>query len=259
MRKGERPLRQLSRRLSRQSRIPLVVYGAVLGGMALIWALRAYLGDYTPDLLAELFGAAFTLFIVDTLLVRSRTKRWKAVRDHVDYLIAREVYRLRDGVATRVFGFAPDVDPSAPEEQNVALVLQQRAALLTEMEGLETDDLARRINEQKVFTEESYAYFNEKAQGLWSIVNMRYSEYLNPELISLLMNLHTGLEDAGASIRQYRKMERFAEDGAYYRAAGLEGMAGALRRILNLTARLKTEGYFEPALPAPSAGEAVGA
>lgn len=93
-------------RIFTQTTVPLVVYGAVAVAMACIWLLRRFHEDFAFDLLAELIGVAFTVFIIDTLLVRSKTRRWRLVQDNVDYLIARTVNRLRDGVALRKKGQA---------------------------------------------------------------------------------------------------------------------------------------------------------
>lgn len=96
--------------------IPIVVYSVVFLTMFMLWRYQAY-NELAIDFFVELGGAAFTLFIVDVLLVRSKSKKWKVVRDELNYLIARNVNRTRDGIATRVFNFNPEIDLSLPEEQ----------------------------------------------------------------------------------------------------------------------------------------------
>lgn len=114
-----------------QTEIPLAVYATIFTTMALIWIFQDDLPELLVGLFTELLGAAFLLFIIDTLLVRSKTRRWKLVQDHIDYLIARNINRIRDGIAARVFGFNPDIADDVPEEEQLARISAQRAALLT--------------------------------------------------------------------------------------------------------------------------------
>lgn len=144
---------------------------------------------------------AFTLFIIDVLLVRSKGKRWKIVQEDVNYLISRGVNRLRDGVSYRAFNFESTTD-SLSDFRN------QRAIFLTQLDALKTADLTDKLNEKILFTEESYDFFNERAADFWEIINMKYSEYLSPILVSQLINLHTSLKDLCAHINQYRKSEQ---------------------------------------------------
>jgi len=92
------PKKKVWSRLFGRSEIPLAVYAAILVTMALLWTFQSLHPDVTLGFFTELMGAAFTLFIIDTLLVRSKLKRWKIVQEHIDYLIARDVNRLRDGL-----------------------------------------------------------------------------------------------------------------------------------------------------------------
>lgn len=241
---------RMAKRLRWHSELPLIVYVVVFCALIALWSLRRLNEDLTLNLFSELLGAAFTLFIIDTLLVRSRTKRWHVVRAHIDYLIARHVHRLRDGLSTRMFGFRPTVRAGVSHEENLAAGRQQRASLLEELAALPAGQLEERINKAEAFAESSYEYFNEKADDIWDLLNMKYSEYLAPELVSLLIELHTHLKDACGHIRQYRKKERFVDDAAHYRAVGISGLANTLSRILMIVNRLKKEGYSDPARPA---------
>lgn len=233
----------------RGSDVPLIVYAAVLAGMAVAWYLRRFHDDLALNLLTELMGVAFIIFIIDTLLVRSRARRWEIVREQVDYLIARTVYRLRDGVATRAFGFTPDLE-RIPEGGNpLDGVREQRARLLNGLEELETGEISRRLNEPEVFAEESHDYFSRKADEIWNLLNMKYAEYLDPELVSRLIHLHIALRDICGHIRLYHKLERYPDDREYYRGAALSGLAGGLRGLIAILNGLKKAGYSEPARP----------
>lgn len=231
------------------SDLPLLVYGVMGLTIAILFALRSFAPDLSLNMISELLGAAFTLFIIDSLLVRSKTKRWKIVQRQVDYLIARTSNRLRDGIATRVFRFRPEIDPGADEEENLAAVRRQRAELFDELCTLEPESLEGRIDAGELFTDRTYDYLNEKAEDVWSILNMKYSEYLAPELVSMLMDLHSALKDSAAHIRQYLKADRFTDetDRSYYRHIGEQGIAVSLSIAMRVVNRLKKEGYSEAA------------
>ncbi len=190
---------------------------------------------------------AFTLFIIDTLLVRSKTKRWKVVREHMDYLIARNINRLRDGVSVRALGFEPDIPAGLSPPQQLAAIRAQRAELLHAVETDDAEQLIPRLAEGSLFNDNTYAYLNEKAEDLWDILNMKYSEYMDPELVSSLMRLHTHLKDVCAHLRQYQKAQQFPADAAYYQQIGRLGASVSLREIVSITNALKRDGYSEPA------------
>lgn len=226
--------------------VPIAVYGVIAVTMVLLWIFQELHPDVTLGFFTELLGAAFTLFIIDTLLVRSKTKRWRVVQAHVDYLVARDVNRLRDGLAVRVFGFDPVIAEGRSEDQ-VEAVRAQRAALLTDMEVLPLEELAAAFSTDSLFTENTYAYLDGKAGALWDVLNMRYSEYMDPELVSKLMRLHTHLKDLCGHIRHYGRGASFVDDAEYYETVGLRGASVSVRRILELVNELKRLGYSRPA------------
>ena len=90
-----------------ESKLPKVLYIVIAAAFAGIGVLWMYYPDFSVDLLAEFVGVAFVLLIVDTILVRSRTKRWGIVDEEVKYLISRSVFRLREAVVFRKFRFVP--------------------------------------------------------------------------------------------------------------------------------------------------------
>lgn len=245
---------KVARRFKWHSELPVIVYVVVFFTLIFLWVIRSVHEDLTLNLFSELLGAAFTLFIIDTLLVRSKTKRWLVVRHHIDYLIGRNVQRLRDGLATRIFGFQPKLTEGASSAENLGHAREQRAKLLRDLANLSPADLEKRLNHGEAFSDSTYHYFEEKADDIWDLLNMKYSEYLEPELVSLLIELHTQLKDAGAHIRQYRKKERFVEDEAHYSSVGRNGMVSNLASILKLVNRLKDEGYSDQARSLGEAG-----
>jgi hypothetical protein len=230
-----------------QTEIPLTVYGAIALTMVGLWIFQELNPDVTLGMFTELAGAAFTLFIIDTLLVRSKAKRWKIVRGHVDYLIGRNINRLRDGLGSRVFGFQPKFEDRISEMAQYQAVSEQRGAFFRELEALPLRGLGKRLVDRTLFTEDSYAYFNEKADDLWEILNMKYSEYMEPELVSILMQLHTHVKNVCGHIRQYAKAERYPADARYYKRIGRMGATASFHEIVQLVNQLKSLGYSQAA------------
>lgn len=239
--------KQRSLRVLLQTEIPLAVYCVIFLTMVVLWIIQEVHPDITLGLLTELMGAAFTLFIIDTLLVRSKTRRWKVVQEHVDYLIARNVNRLRDGIAVRAFGFNPSIAPDRPETDQRADVREQRAELLSGIAALPAEAVVGRLAQPALFTDSTYAYLNERADDLWELLNMKYSEYLAPGLVSDLMRLHTHMKDLCGHLRQYARAERFPDAAAYYQRIGRLGASVSVREIVILVNALKEQGYSEPA------------
>lgn len=249
MEQGESPAPEYRRgwtRFLQRTEIPLAVYCTIFVTMGMLWLFQDLHPDITMGFFTELLGAAFTLFIIDTLLVRSKVKRWQLVQEHLDYLIARDVNRLRDGLAVRVFGFDPEIAPSGSEGQLEA-VREQRARFLTEMAARTPEGIASSLSTAGLFTDTTFAWFDEKANDLWDIFNMRYSEYMDPDLVAMLLRLHTHLKDIGAHIRQYARAETFPDDALYYQTIGVRGASVTIREILVIVNELKRQGYSRPA------------
>ncbi|MCC5917406.1 MAG: hypothetical protein JJU02_08785 [Cryomorphaceae bacterium] len=228
-----------------QSDIPFIVYAVVFFTMFLVWVFRYLHPDLTLNIFSELLGAAFTLFIIDTLLVRTKTKRWKEVQQHVNYLIGRNVYRIRDGISTRAFAFDPEIDEETKEYGSPDSVREQRAAFLSDLEKAGPQKLIQILYEEELFTESNYQYFNEKADDIWKIVNMRYSDYLPPDLVHVLIVLHTHLKDVGAYIRLYRKSIRFPAEATFYKNLGRSNIATTLHEVIKILNFLYNEGLSE--------------
>ncbi|TVP55645.1 MAG: hypothetical protein EA349_08945 [Halomonadaceae bacterium] len=240
-----------------QTEIPIAVYLAIFSTMAVLWIFQTIHEELTLGLFTELLGAAFTLFIIDTLLVRAKTHRWQVVRKHVDYLIGRNVNRLRDGLVTRVFGFDPAIDSSLSEVEMNQVIRRQRGELLNFLEQMTEAELLQGADESSLFSEEFYDYFNERAGDLWDIINMKYSEYMAPELVSVLIRLHTQMKDVCGHVRQYRKAQRFPQYQSHYQQVGRMGMSVSLLAVIAMLNQLKNEGYSEAASLAGEFAEPV--
>lgn len=241
------PLRdKIDKKLITQTETPLIIYLAVALAIFIAWSIRRFDEDLSQNLISELIGAAFIIFVVNLLLVRSKNKRWKLVNEKINYLIARNVNRLRDGTATRAFEFNPLLSDLNPNNQTSEEIRFQRETLFSSLTELKTRDFSSRVS-NTLFTEENYLYFNEKAEDFWDLLNMKYSEYLEPRLIAMLMDLHIQLKDLCAHIRVYRKGQLFPEDSKFYRKTGMNGASHNLKKIIELVTELKAEGYSETA------------
>ena len=241
------PLREQNQKKSlKQSDTPVIIYIIVFASILAVIVLRRYDEDLTINLLSELIGAAFTLFVIDVLLVKAKAKRWKVVQVHIDYLIARNVNRLRDGLSTRFFSFQPNLKTTVSEAAIHSEIRRQREKFLIELATHSSEKLSKRIN-QELFTDENYDYFNEKADEFWNIINMKYSEYLSPSLVLLLIDLHTHLKDLCSHIILYKKADRFPSEKEYYHTSAIKGASNHINHIIRIVVKLKEEGYSEAA------------
>jgi hypothetical protein len=228
------------------SDIPIIVYTVVFFTMFILWRYQSY-NELAIDFFVELGGAAFTLFIIDVLLVRSKANRWKVVRDEMDYLIARNVNRIRDGISTRIFNFNPSIDATLSEHQFMHELREKRSVFLNQIARLQPDEVIGMWNESELFSESGYEYFNEKSDEIWDILNIKYSDYFHPELASHLISLHLNLKDLCSHIRQYMKSERFEESQSAFKGVGRRGAAVSLINIVELLNLLKNEGFSDMA------------
>lgn len=245
--KDKKTLREkLNSKLLEKSDIPIIVFLTVIFSLFVVWRMQKYSPDLSLNLFSELIGVAFTLFIIDTLLVRSKNKLWEIVHSDIDYLISRNVNRMRDGIATRVFNFEADFDYSNTDyEKHAEILRNKRAEFLTQLEKQKEAEILNQLNEQVFFTEDNYNYFDEKAEDIWEVLNMKYSEYLAPELVSQLIALHTSIKDLGSSIRQYEKSDFLTAHREYYQNAGKKAAVSHLLGIIEILNDLKEAGYSE--------------
>jgi hypothetical protein len=237
---------QSIKKAKNQSDTPIIIYVIVIASILGAIALKRYNDDLSMNLVSELIGAAFTLFVIDVLLVKAKAKRWKVVQKHIDYLIARNVNRLRDGLSTKAFSFQPMLKTSVSEVTRLEEIRKQREKLLLELSTYTPDKLSNRISPE-LFTEENYEYFNEKADEFWNIINMKYAEYLPPDLVLLLIELNTNLKDLCSQLNIYKKHKLYPEERAYYQTAGLKGASNHIHQIVKIVVKLKQEGYSDVA------------
>jgi hypothetical protein len=103
------------------------------------------------------------------------------------------------------------------------------------------------FDESELFTEMSYEYFNEKAEEIWNIMNIKNSDYFHPDLAFYLIGLNLNLKDLCGHIRQYMKSNRISAKGETYKNIGCQGATVSIIKIIRLLNTLKSEGYSEVA------------
>lgn len=90
-----------------QSDTPIVIYIVLFGAIFLMWYFKDWNEDFCMNMVSELTGAAFTIFIIEFMLMNSKRKRWQNVSENVNYLISRSVFKIIDGLLIRVLNFKP--------------------------------------------------------------------------------------------------------------------------------------------------------
>jgi len=243
----KRPLRQRTRKKWwRVSGTPLIVYLTVILGIVAALMIAPYHDELSLNLVSEIIGAAFIIFVIDVLLVRSKTGQWRVVQEQCEYQIARNVSRIRDGLTFRAFGFRPVIEKGGKNIDQQSNVRAQRDQRLEQLRQMPVDALAAEIK-SNLFSQSNYEYFNEKADEIWNLLNMKHAEFLAPELVAMLMDLHSGLKDICAHIRIFNRAEHFPEERDYYERTGIHGAAHTLSDLVDVLVELKEEGYSEPA------------
>jgi len=233
------------RKSLRESEIPIYFYIILIGSMLVLSILKT---NFALEIFyTELMGAAFTLFIIDVLLVRSKTRRWKRVRNDINYLIARTVNRLRDGISIHIFHHDPELKKNMSDNEAHQEIREQRNNLLQRLATMQGKELIEIIRQKEICTETNYIYFNEKADDIWAFLNIKYSEYFNPKIVSLLLELHIHLKDICGHMEQFLKANLFPEDKEYFESLGIKGISVSSLKIVKILNQLKEEGYSEVA------------
>ncbi|MFT4250425.1 MAG: hypothetical protein ACMXYD_03625 [Candidatus Woesearchaeota archaeon] len=226
--------------MEEQSDMPLIGYLTLLVAIVAAFVLGRWYPDLSYDLLIELGAATLIILLLGVVLTRANRKRWSAVKQQTEYLIARLVHRVRQGVASRAFGFSPSIDVSASFEENEQSTRLQRRELLERL--VATSDVSSEIV-SSLWSEEEY--FRSRATDVWELLNMKNGGYLSADIVSLLTDLYVYLEDLQAHIRTYA-IKSSKKKQEYYQRKALVGAEFCLQEILRITATLRDMGYSEP-------------
>ena len=234
------------------SRIPVIVYAALIVAFSVLGVLYFFLPDFSSDLLAELIGAVFVLLIIDNLMVRSRAKKWHAVDEEMKYLASRLIFRLRDGVAWRVFDFRPALQEGSDQKENMEILREKRHRFLLALENLSDKDFEKSLStffenlDNPKFSASQYEYFFERAKEVWDLMDMKYSDFIDAAPAEQLLKLYIHLKDLCAAIRIFERSRGEVEGRAFYEESSSDSITFNLQGAVKSMNRLKELGYSEP-------------
>ena len=223
-----------------QNDMPLVGYVTLAAAIIGALIIGRWNPDLSYDLLIELGAATLVIFLLGVVLTRTNRNRWKAVKQQTEYLLSRTVHRIRQGVAVRAFAFDPSIDANKSFEENEEGIRKERRVLLDWL--VEQEDITNEID-KRLWSEEKY--FQDRANDVWELINMKNGEYIEPVIISELQDLYVYLEDLQSHIRTYNTVVS-KQKKAYYTKKAFLGAEFCLRGLLQATKNLREMGYSEP-------------
>lgn len=200
--------------------------------------------DFGIDISIELLGALLTIFIIDSLLLRSKRKRWDVVQDEVEYILARTVNNIRDEILREIFAFKPEI-PSCSEKNLKVIedsIREQRDKRFKEILQMEDEEIFK-IAEDNFLKKGYHDQFSESAEELWRMINTRHSEHLDPEVVDDFLKLHLILRDLHSSIQLYKRQNKEKNDKDFYIRKGGEGVVYNIKECIKVLIRLKKRGY----------------
>ena len=205
----------------------------------LLWRIHE---DFSIDITIELLGAVITIVIIDELLVKSKRKRWNLVKNEVEYILARTINILRDDVLRNVFSFEPRVSGIRDTEQIESLIREQKDARFQELLSMPSEELLTIL--ERGYLSKSYdGYFHHQAEDLWRILNTRYSEHLEPEVVDELLKLDLHMRDMHNNILLYNRTGEDASTRDHYRRRAGREMVFNTRYMIRSLVTLKKMGY----------------
>ncbi len=221
----------------------IIAFAIVAGGI--LWRYHA---DFEIDITIELLGAFLTIVIIDQLLLKSKRKRWNLVRDEIEYTLGRTIHSLRDDLLRNLFSFEPDLEQTSPENIEDS-IRKQKDERFSELLDIEPEEMLDQIDDE--FIEEEYEdYFLEKAEDLWRLLNTRYSEHFDPDLVEQLLDLNLQLRDLHSNIKFYKRSEEASDDGSdrstYYEKRGGKRIVMTAKKTIRSLIKLKEMGYSRP-------------
>lgn len=219
---------------------PWILYTIIIVafiGAGLLWRIHE---GFSVDITIELLGAIFTIVIIDELLVKDKRKRWDVVKKEIEYILARTINMVRDDVLRTMFSFTPNIDPKADiffTEENIR---QQKNREFDRILSMSDDDMIE-VLENGYLKEKYDDKFEEEAKELWRILNTRYSEHLEPDVVDELLKLHLHMRDLHNNIKLYHRGKE--ENKSYYVQKGVYEAVYNTRNMVMSLIRLKSMGY----------------
>ncbi len=204
----------------------------------LLWRIHE---GFSIDITIELLGAIITIVIIDEMLVKSKRKRWNLVKEEIEYILARSINVLRDEVLRNMFSFKPDIHGKMDMDSVEDDIRKQKDDKFKEILSMHPEDMLD-ILEEAYLSQDYDGYFHEQAEDLWRILNTRYSEHLEPEVVDELLKLHLHMRDLHNNIKMYNRGGQNKRRAYYQRKGGKEIVYNARNMIRSLI-KLKGMGY----------------
>ena len=217
----------------------LVLFLALIGSAYLITH-----GDgFFENIMIELIGAVFFIMIIDQLLLKSQRKRWRVVKNEIEYILSRTLNILRDDILANMFAYHPEFSIAGGDlETWEGAIRKQKTKLLEDILQMDADEMIGAIK-QSYLLEEYDNLFQEKAEDLWRILNAKYIEHLAPYEVKLFLALHLHLRDLHAGIKTFQKGYQESDKREYYRKKGQRSIVHNTRQIVGHLIELRSLGY----------------
>jgi len=219
---------------------PWILYAIIIlafSGAGLLWRIHE---GFSIDITIELLGAIFTIVIIDELLVKDKRKRWAVVKNEIEYILARNINVIRDDVLRTMFSFKPDIKNKGDLDSIEDNIREQKNREFQRVLAMKDGEIMGVLKEG--YLKRKYdGYYEEEAEGLWRILNTRYSEHLEPEVVDELLKLHLHMRDLHNNIKLYNRGKE--ENRDYYIKKGTREIVYSTRSMVKSLIKLKSMGY----------------
>lgn len=224
-----------------------LVYLTVFLFLILSFFVWIFSSDLWLNLFAEAIWTIFTVIVIDKLINHSKRTKRKIVKDEMDYLISRNINRLRENILSRIFDFNPDVENDKLDVDNLEKQIRnQREEKLEELYEIKPQLLLKSLAKQ-ISDKDNIIYFEERSFEIWQYLDMRHSEYLSPDVVHCLIDLYVNIKDLCAHMRIYNRWKLFLRKNKYYTEIATEWIIFNLRNVIGILIKLKKHWYSEPA------------
>ena len=219
---------------------PWILYAIIIlafSGAGLLWRIHE---GFSIDITIELLGAIFTIVIIDELLVKDKRKRWAVVKNEIEYILARNINVIRDDVLRTMFSFKPDIKNMGDLDSIEDNIREQKNREFQRILAMKDGEIMGVLKEG--YLKRKYdGYYEVEAEGLWRILNTRYSEHLEPEVVDELLKLHLHMRDLHNNIKLYNRGKE--ENRDYYIKKGIREIVYNTRSMIKSLIKLKSMGY----------------
>jgi hypothetical protein len=222
---------------------PWMLYFIILLAVITAGTLWRIHEGFSIDITIELLGAIITIIIIDELLLKSKRKRWNLVKNEVQYILARTVNIIRSDILRDMFFFSPELKENKDMDSQERFIREQKDEQFNKLLNMSSEKMLEIL--EKGFLKQEYEdYFKEHAEDLWRILNTRYSEHLEPEVVEELLKLDLHLRDLHNSIRIYKRgVDK--QQKKYYQELGGRNIVYNTKNIIQILVNLKKMGYSQ--------------